>query len=147
MKEIHPLKRKSVKPSSSTVRGMLPSKQFRALDSALQGLRATGLRFDWIWKEAEIGWVCAGLYEDRTYCELVPSQSPLVGQIRLSQKDWKNALESEEVPERYKAILKLPIEKDRKEVLFEFELESTAQRDMFSEIVENLMSALSGNPV
>ena len=124
---------------------MLPAKQFRALDSALQGLRATGLRFEWQWKDKDIGWVCAGLYEDRTYCELVPTLSPLIGRIYLTSSDHKKALSSslEHIPERYQGILKVPVEKDRTTSLFEFELESTAQRDLFADFVEALMAGLS----
>jgi len=138
MKEIHPLKRKSVKPSSSTVRGMLPVRQFRALDAAMQSLRAAGLRFDWQWRDKDTGWVCAGLFEDAILCELIPSQTPLIGQIRLSANHWKLALAHEEIPERYKSILKVPIEKDRAHMLYEFELESTPQRDLFSDFIEAL---------
>src|SRR4029077_7357860 len=89
---IHPLKRKSVKPSSSTVRGMLPVKQFRALDAAMQSLRAAGLRFDWQWRDKDTGWVCAGYVDDLLLCELLPTLDPLVGQLRLKAPQIKVAL-------------------------------------------------------
>src|SRR5687767_524121 len=120
MKDVHPLKRKSVKPSSSTVRGMLPARQFRALDAAMQSLRAAGLRFEWQWRDKDLGWVCSGIYEDITFCELLPAQSPLLGQVRLPAKMCKQALDSDEIPLRFKGILKTPLEKDKSFCMWEF---------------------------
>lgn len=140
MKDVHPLKRKSVKPSSSTVRGMLPARQFRALDAAMQSLRAAGLRFEWQWRDKDLGWVCSGIYEDITFCELLPAQSPLVGQVRLSLKMCKKAMETTGIPARFQGILKSPLEKENGHCVWEFELESTPQRDLLSDFVEALQT-------
>lgn len=135
---IHPLKRKSVKPSSSTVRGMLPSKQFRSLDAAMQSLRAAGLRLDWQWRDKDVGWVCAGLLDDHTLCELHPTKEPLVGQILLSHALQKKALSFASIPASFKAILKSPVEENKTHLIYEFELDSTPERDLFSDFVESL---------
>lgn len=135
---LHPLKRKSVKPSSSTVRGMLPGKQFRSLDAAMQSLRAAGLRLDWQWRDKEIGWVCAGLLDDQALCELHPTKEPLVGQVRLSRPQQKKALGSTELSAPFKAILKVPVEETKSELIYEFDLDTTPERDLFSNFVEAL---------
>ncbi len=140
MKDVHPLKRKSVKPSSSTVRGMLPARQFRALDAAMQSLRAAGLRFEWQWRDRDIGWVCSGLYEDITFCELHPAETPLIGQVRLPAKMLKKALVAEAVPSRFVGILKSALDKDGTDSLYEFELETTPQRDLLSDFIEALQT-------
>jgi hypothetical protein len=123
---------------------MLPIKQFRALDAAMQSLRAAGLRFEWQWKDKDTGWVCAGFADDLLLCELVPTVDPLVGQLRLKPAQIKKALEHPDVPEKFKSILNFPIEKDRSESLYEFELESTPQRDLLSDFVEALQLAFLG---
>ena len=142
MKDIHPLKRKSIKPSSSTVRGMLPSKQFRALDAALQSLRATGLRFEWRWVDKEVGWLCAGLYEDRARCELIATEDPLVGRVRLTKKEADNALKSPKLEKKFRVLVENPMSKDKNEYYFELELVTTEARDFFSDFVENVFECL-----
>lgn len=144
MKEIHPLKRKSIKPSSSTVRGMLPGPQFRALDAAMQSLRAAGVRLDWRWKDAKIGWVCVGLYEEQAACELRPTTDPLSGWMRLEPAQLETALSSPRVPARFKKILKVPISEDRNGSVYEFDLDTTPIRDLFSEFVEVLCPVCFG---
>src|SRR4051812_22750616 len=99
MKDNHPLKRKSIKPSSSTVRGMLPGPQFRSLDAAMQSLRSAGMRLDWQWKNKTLGWVCAALIDDRVMCELQPTREPLYGVIELPQEVYRKVLKSPDFPD------------------------------------------------
>lgn len=138
VKEIHPLKRKSIKPSSSTVRGMLPPKQFKNLDAALQSLRAAGLRFEWVWHGKDAGWVCAGLYEDVSRCELIATLDPLVGRIVLSPDEWEEAKKHKSIPEKFRKALKIPFDQTKDRVTFEIELDSTGMRDLFSDFIESL---------
>ena len=138
MKDNHPLKRKSIKPSSSTVRGMLPAPQFRALDAAMQSLRSAGLRLEWIWKNKDTGWVCQGLLDTMVCCELQPTQEPLTGVIELEEKVLKAALSSGDVPDKFKKILKAPIDETKKYSVYEIPLETTPMRDLFSDLVESL---------
>ena len=142
MKEIHPLKRKSIKPSSSTVRGMLPSKQFRALDAALQSLRATGLRFEWRWVDKDVGWLCAGLYEERARCELIATEDPLVGRVQLDKSEAARAIESKQLDKKFKGLLEHPIRKEKNILVYELELVTTEARDFFSDFVENVFICL-----
>lgn len=142
MKEIHPLKRKSIKPSSSTIRGMLPGPQFRALDAAMQSLRSAGMRLEWQWKSKSIGWVCVGMLEDIGVCELRPTQEPLIGVIVMTHEQKARALSEESIINVYKAVLRIPIEETKNGVLYEFVLESTEQRALFSEFVESLETVL-----
>lgn len=139
---LHPLKRKSVKPSSSTVRGMLPGRQFRALDAAMQSLRAAGLRLEWEWRDRDIGWVCRGFTEEVSFCELQPTKDPLMGQVLLGKNEMKKALASSSIPAPFKAILKAPMEEVKGVAMFEFELMSTPERDLFSAFVEALQGIL-----
>ncbi len=138
MTEKHPLKRKSIKPSSSTVRGMLPAARFKALDASMQSLRAAGMRLEWVWRDARVGWVCAALIDDLVFCELRPTVEPLLGVIELPRDLYKVALSLKTIPEAYKAILKLPIKENTKFYCYEFELEATDQRDLFSNFIEAL---------
>lgn len=138
MKNSHPLKRKSIKPSSSTVRGMLPGPQFRALDAAMQSLRSAGLRLDWVWKSNDIGWVCQGLLNASVCCELQPTQDPLTGVIELEAAVLAAALSSGDVPEKFKKILKAPVEETKRHSIYEIPLETTPMRDLFSDLVESL---------
>jgi hypothetical protein len=132
----HPLKRKSVKPSISTVRGMLPGKQFRALDAAMQSLRTSGLRLDWRWKDAENGWVCAGLYNENIFCELLPVFDPLLGQVILTDAQVARAATSDDIPKKFqKVIAEFAIDKKKGRHIYEFVLETSKQRDFFTEFV------------
>lgn len=144
MKDIHPLKRKSIKPSSSTVRGMLPGPQFRALDAAMQSMRAAGLRLDWQWRDQEIGWVCAGMLDDAVVCELRPAFSPLIGVLELTRANQKKAREMADFPEKFHAVLDNPMDSDRKCVRYEFDLATTGMRDLMSEFVEALLPLYEG---
>jgi hypothetical protein len=139
----HPLKRKSVKPSISTVRGMLPAKQFRMLDAAMQSLRTAGARLEWIWKNPEVGWVCAGIFDELNLCELRPTDEPLIGIINLTDVEVAKVKAAAGFPKNYKAILDVPIEKKKGSSVFEFPLEESKMRDFFSNFVEELHSALA----
>ena len=138
MKEVHPLKRKSVKPSSSTVRGMLPTNQCRALDAAMQSVRSSGMRLEWRWKSKSIGWVCAGVYEEGIRCELIPTETPLKGNIILKRYESALAEASDDIPDKYKNILKYPIKETKENFIYEFSLDTTPMRDLFSNILESL---------
>ncbi len=142
MSPAHPLKRKSVKPSISTVRGMLPGKQFRSLDAAMQSLRTAGLRLDWRWKNAESGWVCVGLLDDEVFCELHPVEDPLIGVISLSKAEVEKISASTDFPKKFKKILSLPIDVQRGSHVYEFPLEDSPHRDLFTAFVEALQEAL-----
>ena len=139
MKDIHPLKRKSIKPSSSTVRGMLPGPQFRALDAAMQSMRSAGLRLEWNWKSKDIGWVCSGLVESQTVCELRPTDEPLLGVVEMTHDFKSVVIASRAFPKKFKAILENPMAELKKTVRYEFPLETTDMRDMMSEFVEGLV--------
>jgi hypothetical protein len=141
MTERHPLKRKSVKPSSSTVRGMLPAKEYQNLDAAMQSLRAVGLRFDWVWTGVSNGWVSAGFIDERVLCEILASESPLIGRIALSEEEIDQLRVAEEF-KQFKRLLDFPIEEKRGKSFFELELDSTPKRDIFSEIVRALERVL-----
>ena len=145
MKEIHPLKRKSIKPSSSTVRGMLPGAQFRALDAAMQSLRTAGLQLDWSWRDKNIGWVCEGRIDDITVCELQPTQEPLLGVIRVQKGILKKLATDKSLPKKLKIILDSPVESTSKESLYEIPLASTAFRDIFSEFTGYLADFLQAD--
>ena len=143
MSAAHPLKRKSVKPSISTVRGMLPGKQFRSLDAAMQSLRTAGLRLDWRWKNAEAGWVCVGLMDDEVFCELLPVDEPLIGIVTLSKADFERVSASSSFPKKYKKILDMAIEVSKKSHVYEFPLEDSRHRDLFTAFIESLQDVLS----
>jgi hypothetical protein len=147
MKDTHPLKRKSIKPSSSTVRGMLPGPQFRALDAAMQSLRAAGMRLDWRWKNKDIGWVCVGLLDDTVACELRPTQEPLVGVVELSKDQQGSALADKKLPEKFRRILRVPLDETKKGCLYEFELETTQQRDLLSDFMEALTPHIEASEI
>ncbi len=138
MSERHPLKRKSVKPSSSTVRGMLPAVQFQSLDAAMQSLRAVGLRFDWIWGGVSLGWICSGLIDERVACEILAAETPLLGRIVIKIEDLDTLKTSDVFPEKFKKFLEFPVEERKGKSIFELEIDSTQRRDVFSEIVKSI---------
>jgi len=142
MTPTHPLKRKSVKPSISTVRGMLPGKQFRALDAAMQSLRTAGLRLDWNWKNKTVGWVCVGLLDEKVFCEIHPVDEPLIGVLLLSTPELDHVKASEAFPQKYKNILDLPIDIEKGQNIYEFPLEDSRHRDLFSVFVEGVVDSL-----
>lgn len=117
---------------------MLPGRQFRALDAAMQSLRAAGLRLDWYWRDKDIGWVCRGMADEKSFCELHPTQDPLIGQIRLPKKVLALALASPSVLPVFKAVLKSPVDEDKSLAFYEFDLTTTQERDLFSDFVEAL---------
>lgn len=139
MTEKHPLKRKSIKPSSSTVRGMLPAARFRALDAAMQSLRATGMRLEWKWRDATIGWSCVGMVDNTEVCELRPTNTPLLGCFELSKAQIARLPELDGLEPTHRTLLSAPVEKTAKLSWYEFELESTAERDLFSELMEAIL--------
>jgi hypothetical protein len=138
LRELHPLKRKSVKPSISTVRGMLPGKQFRMLDTAMQGLRTAGLRLEWVWKGNADGWVCVGMWDDKSVCELHPVEDPLIGAVLIPPTLLEDIKISDDFPGKYKKILGYPVETNKKATIFEFELADAKHRALFSDFIENL---------
>jgi len=138
MSNVHPLKRKSVKPSSSTVRGMLPANQCRSLDAAMQSIRSAGFRVEWQWKDKQVGWVCAGIFEDKVRCEILATEDPLLGHMFLSEIELIQAKANEDIPKNYRAILEFPLEVKNDYSLFEFPLESTPHRDLFTNVLESL---------
>jgi hypothetical protein len=142
MAPIHPLKRKSVKPSISTVRGMLPGKQFRALDAAMQSLRTAGLRLDWQWKNKIVGWVCVGLLDDKIFCEIHPFEEPLMGMLILGNAELEHIKASPGFPKKYKKILDLPVDSENGKHIYEFSLEDSRHRDLFSNFVEGVVDSL-----
>lgn len=142
MTPTHPLKRKSVKPSISTVRGMLPGKQFRALDAAMQSLRTAGLRLDWHWKNKTVGWVCVGLLDEKIFCEIHPVEEPLIGMLSLGPAELAHVKEAEEFPKKYQNILDLPIDIEKGRSIYEFPLEDSRHRDLFSVFVEGIVDSL-----
>lgn len=142
MNNTHPLRRKSVKPSISTVRGMLPGKQFRALDAAMQSLRTAGLRLEWRWRNAQIGWVCVGLADDKVACELRPVEEPLIGILQLKKKESEKIVEMSSLPKKYKKILELPIDTEKGLQTYEFPLEDSKYRDLFTAFVESVEQSL-----
>jgi len=138
MNETHPLKRKSIKPSSSTVRGMLPSNQCKDLDAAMQSVRSAGLQLEWTWKSKSVGWICSGFYEGELRCELIPTSTPLLGRLVLLKFEMPLAEASESIPEKYKNILRNPIKETKDKFFYEFDLDSTPMRDLFSNVLEAL---------
>jgi hypothetical protein len=144
MNVVHPLKRKSVKPSISTVRGMLPGKQFRALDAAMQSLRTAGLRLEWRWKDADFGWICAGMLDEKVVAELLPADEPLVGTVVLKPALVEQAKVSTSLPKKFRKILDFPVETKKTQVVYEFVLEDSKNRDFYSEFVEAIGAILQG---
>src|SRR5687768_4783255 len=83
---VHPLKKAAIKPSSSTLRGMLTPKEFKIVDAALQSLRAAGgIELSWEWKGKDTGWICAAKYNELTICEVHAATTPIRGVLPLSQ--------------------------------------------------------------
>ncbi len=117
---------------------MLPGKQFRMLDTAMQGLRTAGLRLEWIWKGASEGWVCVGMWDEKTICELHPVEDPLIGAILIPDPVLDTVKVSEEFPVKYRKILNFPVEHKKKASVFEFELADAKHRALFSDFIESL---------
>lgn len=136
------MRRKSVKPSSSTVRGMLPVAQHRSLEAATQSLRAAGLQFDWQWRNKVVGWVCAGLADDRVVVELLPIDEPVLGLLILSVSEVKSLKNSQTFPKAYQKVLDFPVDERGEQHVFEFELMTTPERDLFSNFVEKAIENL-----
>ena len=122
---------------------MLPGKQFRSLDSAMQSLRTAGLRLDWRWKNAESGWVCVGLLDEEVFCELLPVEEPLIGIITLSKVDVERIANSQSFPKKFKKILGMAIDVVRGSNIYEFPLEDSRHRDLFTAFIEALQDALN----
>lgn len=142
MSKVHPMRRKSVKPSSSTVRGMLPAPQHRSLEAATQSLRAAGLQFDWQWRNKSVGWVCAGLADDRVVVELQPIEEPVLGLLILTSTEVESLKGSKDLSKVYKKVLDFPVDERGDFLVFEFELMTTPERDLFSNFVEKVLESL-----
>lgn len=121
---------------------MLPGKQFRALDAAMQSLRTAGLRLEWRWRNAQIGWVCVGLADDKVACELRPVEEPLIGILQLKKKESEKIVEMSSLPKKYKKILELPIDTEKGLQTYEFPLEDSKYRDLFTAFVESVEQSL-----
>jgi hypothetical protein len=133
---IHPLKKAAIKPSSSTLRGMLSPKEFKIVDSALQSLRAAGgIELSWEWKGKDIGWVCAAKYNDQTVCELHAANTPIKGVLPLPEGLIDRLKACKSFPKGYKTFLEHPLECSNKICVYELELESTEMRDLLSSLV------------
>lgn len=137
LRDKHPLKRKSIKPSSSTLKGMLTPKLSKALEAAMQSLRTVGLRLEWQWKNSDIGWACFCYFQDIVLCELRPTQTPLTGVLILTHEQLEACKGAKAFPKKFKPILEIPIDEDKAHAYFEFPLESTPERDLFTEFVES----------
>lgn len=107
----------------------------------MQSLRSAGMRLDWLWKNKDIGWVCQGFIDDYSACELRPTQDPLVGVFELNQDQLNLALSLGDMPEKFKKILRAPMDETKTHSLYEIPLETTAMRDLFSDLVEALIPA------
>jgi hypothetical protein len=121
---------------------MLPGKQFRSLDAAMQSLRTAGLRLDWRWKNAESGWVCVGLLDEEVFCELHPVEEPLIGVITLSKAQLETITASA-FPKKFQKILGMAIDVVRGSSVYEFPLEDSRHRDLFTDFIEALQDALT----
>ncbi len=121
---------------------MLPGKQFRSLDAAMQSLRTAGLRLDWRWKNAESGWVCVGLLDEEVFCELHPVEEPLIGVITLSKAQLETITTSA-FPKKFQKILGMAIDVVRGASVYEFPLEDSRHRDLFTDFIEALQDALT----
>ncbi|MEZ4814023.1 MAG: hypothetical protein R3A80_02305 [Bdellovibrionota bacterium] len=133
---IHPLKKAAIKPSSSTLRGMLSPKEFKIVDSTLQSLRAAGgIELSWEWKSKSVGWVCAAKYNDHTVCELHAANDPIKGVLPLPQALVARLQSCKSFPKGFKTFLNYPIETRKNLSLYELELETTELRDLLSSLV------------
>ena len=120
------------------MRGMLPTSQCRSLEAAMQSVRSSGMRLEWKWKSKSVGWVCAGFYEGEVRCELIPTESPLKGRILVKKIERPLAEADENIPAMYKNIFKFPIKENKEYFVYEFPLDQTPARDLFSNILESL---------
>ena len=137
----HPLLKAAIKPSSSTLRGMLTQKDFKIVDSTLQSLRsAGGLELQWVWKGKETGWVCAANYNDVVICELHAAKTPIRGVLPLPTNLVNTLMGAKAFPTGFKALLQSPIDDDPKTKTYELELESTELRDLLSELVSEIVN-------
>ncbi len=133
---VHPLKKAAIKPSSSTLRGMLTPKEFKIVDAALQSLRAAGgIELSWEWKGKDTGWVCAAKYNEETICEVHASSTPIRGVLPLKDELVKRLQSCKSFPKGYKTFLDHPIETKKNLSLYELELETTELRELLSSLV------------
>lgn len=121
---------------------MLPAKLFRSLDAAMQSLRSAGLHLEWEWKSESVGWACVAMYRDGALCELRPADEPLTGMLILSPSQRDVLESSTRFPNKFKGILKFPVSENKKQLVYEFPLDSTPERDLFSNFVEALAPLL-----
>jgi hypothetical protein len=121
---------------------MLPVAQHRSLEAATQSLRAAGLQFDWQWRNKSVGWVCAGLADTRVVVELLPIEEPVLGLLIISGTEVSSLKDSESFPKAYKKVLDFPVDDRGDLAVFEFELMTTPERDLFSNFVEKALEEL-----
>ena len=137
----HPLRKAAIRPSSSTLRGMLSQKEFKVVDSALQSLRsAGGVELQWIWKGKDVGWVCSANYNGTVVCELHAANCPIKGVLPLSVTLVDRMLGAKSFPQGFKSFLKHPLEENGDTRYFELELESTELRDLLSDLVGEIVN-------
>ena len=108
----------------------------------MQSLRTAGLRLDWRWKNAESGWVCVGLLDEEVFCELHPVEEPLIGVITLSKAQLETITTSA-FPKKFQKILGMAIDVVRGSSVYEFPLEDSRHRDLFTDFIEALQDALT----
>ena len=139
----HPLRKAAIRPSSSTLRGMLSPKEFKIVDSALQSLRgAGGLELQWEWRGKSIGWICAAKYNEFTVCEVHAASRPIKGVIQLPKPIAQRIQESKAFPKGFKSFLLHPIDTCGSNNLYELEIETTELRDLLSDLVSEILNYL-----
>jgi hypothetical protein len=137
----HPLRKAAIRPSSSTLRGMLSPKEFKIVDSALQSLRsAGGLELQWEWRGKSIGWICAAKYNDFTVCEVHAASIPIKGIIQIPMAISLRIQESPSFPEGFKGFLKHPTDTCGSNNLYSLEIETTELRDLLSDLVSEILN-------
>ncbi len=136
VRTVHPLKKAAIKPSSSTLRGMLTPKEFKIVDAALQSLRAAGgIELSWEWQGKDTGWICAAKYNEQTICEVHAANTPIRGVLPLNNTLVERLQSCKSFPKGYKTFLEHPVEAKKNLSLYELELESTELRDLLSSLV------------
>jgi hypothetical protein len=133
---VHPLKKAAIKPSSSTLRGMLTPKEFKIVDAALQSLRAAGgIELSWEWQGKDTGWICAAKYNEQTICEVHAASSPIRGVLPLHLNLVVKLQTCKTFPKGYKTFLGAPMETREDRCFYELELETTELRELLSSLV------------
>ena len=138
---MHPLRKAAIKPSSSTLRGMLSQKEFKIVDAALQSLRsAGGLELQWEWKGKDIGWICAAKYNGCTMCEVHAAQTPIRGILQLAPPLVGRLQEADTFPQGFKSFLNHPMDENKTHKLYELEIETSELRNLLSDLVGEILN-------